>query len=180
MQGFVTRDRRKAHVREADAEAAAHFTEESEGEDAEGGEPSGGADPPGGTLLDNLQRDAGQFGAVVRTLRVLLRAGQAAEAAALTQHVLQLVAKRWVDRWGHVCMSDRHNMHAVAGVRRISCSCSCEVHVVSSIVLGFGSTPQLQNVQLVYGRPASAQGRVTRGWSVRPRAIALTSDNPLH
>ena len=95
----MTRDRRKAHVREADAEAAAHLTEESEGEDERGGVPGGVDRVGGGPLLDNLQRDAGQFEAVVRTLRVLLRAGQASEAAALTQHVLQLVAKRWVDRW---------------------------------------------------------------------------------
>ena len=123
MQGFVTRDRRKAHVREADAEAAARCTEESEGEDGggEGGVPSGGGDPAdggGGPLLDALQRDAGQFGAVVRTLRVLARAGQAAEAGALTQHVLQLIAKRWVDR--RACWArGAHILRMIAGAHSI-------------------------------------------------------------
>lgn len=104
LQGFVTKDRRAAHVREADDQlaeslqreaAAAAAATESEGED-EGG-PAGytaAAATGSGILLENLLRDDRQFDLLVRTLRVLVQMGQPAEAQQLTQHILHMLSPR--------------------------------------------------------------------------------------
>ena len=94
----MSRDRRKPHVREADEELAAALEagtlSESEAE-AEGGT---AAQPAGGITLDGLVSEAEQFEMLVRTMRVLVRTGQASEAQQLTEHVTTLLSRRGADK----------------------------------------------------------------------------------
>lgn len=97
-QGFVTKDRRKPHVRQADEELAAALEagtiSESEAEDEAGA----AAQPSGGITLDGLVSEAEQFEMLVHTMRVLVRTGQAFEAQQLTEHVTTLLSRRGADK----------------------------------------------------------------------------------
>ncbi len=106
VQGFVTRDRRKPHVREADELAAqleAGALSESEAEDEAGAAaaPGGGAN---GVVLDGLVSEPQQFQMLVRTVRVLVRTGRASEAQQLTEHVNSLLSQRGA----HKCAPAAH------------------------------------------------------------------------
>lgn len=103
MQGFVSRDRRKAHVREADEKLLEAMAEQPE---AEEGEPSPGGHAP---LLADVVRDDAQFEALVKTARVLLACGRAAQAAQLVEDSILHFGRRWQDRLVTACLRAYHN-----------------------------------------------------------------------
>lgn len=82
---------------------------------------SEGEGPAPGPLLDDLMRDESQFETLLGTLRVLLQNGQASEARALTEHVINVLARRWSDKCA------RH-MHAHESLLLLSTACSSVLH----------------------------------------------------
>ena len=121
MQGFVTRDRRKPHVREADELAAqleAGALSESEAEDEAGAAAAPGS---GGVVLDGLVAEAQQFEMLVRTVRVLVRTGQASEAQQLTEHVNSLLSQRGAHKYapGHPPSLLHPEMWRIMGLWRV-------------------------------------------------------------
>ena len=98
-QGFVTRDRRKESVREAD-ERLAELEQEYAAAQQEGAPEDGSAAAAeeGGFVLEDVFTDPSQFEAVLHTLRLLLGSGQPQEAQQLTKDIVRMFTKRGTDR----------------------------------------------------------------------------------
>ena len=98
-QGFVTRDRRKESVREADQRLAEleheYAAAQQEGAPEDG---SAAAAEEGGFVLEDVFTDSSQFEAVLHTLRLLLGSGQPQEAQQLTKDIVRMFTKRGTDR----------------------------------------------------------------------------------
>ena len=98
-QGFVTRDRRKESVREADQRLAEleheYAAAQQEGAPEDG---SAAAAEEGGFVLEDVFTDPSQFEAVLHTLRLLLGSGQPQEAQQLTKDIVRMFTKRGTDR----------------------------------------------------------------------------------
>lgn len=92
VQGYVTRDRRKPHVREAD-ERLAREMEAAQQEPEELPENREGA-----VLFSNLGRDQAQFDALLKTARVLMASGKPLRASELLAECLSRLTKRSTDK----------------------------------------------------------------------------------
>ncbi|KAL3150393.1 hypothetical protein ABBQ32_000232 [Trebouxia sp. C0010 RCD-2024] len=101
FKGYTTRDRRRAHVKEADEAAEAVLA-------AGGGTPRGSevvTASADGTLVTGLAaagaglfKQDTEFSMLVQAGRMLLQLGRLAEAKTLIQSSIRLFAKRWMDK----------------------------------------------------------------------------------
>ena len=115
LQGFVSRDRRKAHVREADEKLLEAMAEQPDGEE---GEPSPGGHAP---LLADVVRNDAQFEALVKTARVLLACGRAAQAAQLVEDSILHFGRRWQDRYVTIFLGAKVYICMISSGKHPSC-----------------------------------------------------------
>ena len=95
MQGYTTRDRRSAHVRQADEAAEAVLAAATDGDlpgaDGVEDEAAGMGAAVGGT--SSLFKQESEFLMLVQTGRLLLEQSRLAEAKALMDNAIRLFAK---------------------------------------------------------------------------------------
>lgn len=100
----MTKDRRKPHVRQEDEELAAALQAGALSESEAEGDPRAAAAAgglPGDSsllVLAGLASEREQFDMLVRTMRVMVGAGQASEALQLADHVNQLFSRRGAEK----------------------------------------------------------------------------------
>jgi hypothetical protein len=138
-QGYLTKDRRRPQTREAD-EALQAALSESEAED----EGSVAADLPGsgGIFLEGLLLEATQFELLMRTLRVLVRTGQAPDAQQLAQHIDGLLSKRsGADKWASYIT---YTALTKETVRWMFCTAMQRSMAAWSFLLAWGHMPDIQ------------------------------------
>jgi len=85
-----SQDRRKAHIKKADAQAEALAAMTDLDTDGEGDE--------GGGVLTGVLRDSQQIELLISTARALVRVGRLDDALHLCNRTLDLFAKRWMDK----------------------------------------------------------------------------------
>ena len=95
MQGYTTRDRRSAHVRQADEAAEAVLAAATDGDLPGAGEQEDGAAALGAAAgsTSGLFKQESEFLMLVQTGRLLLQQGRLAEAKALMDSAIRLFAK---------------------------------------------------------------------------------------
>ncbi|KAA6423612.1 MAG: hypothetical protein FRX49_06672 [Trebouxia sp. A1-2] len=99
FKGYTTRDRRSAHVRQADEAAEAVLAAGANGGITGAADMEGAADmglAAGGA--SGLFKQDSEFQMLVQTGRLLLKQGRLTEAKSLIDSSIRLFAKRWVDK----------------------------------------------------------------------------------
>ncbi|DBB12946.1 TPA: hypothetical protein ACH3X3_005694 [Trebouxia sp. C0006] len=99
FKGYTTRDRRSAHVRQADEAAEAVLAAGANGDITGAADMQGAADMASATGgASGLFKQDLQFQMLVQTCCLLLKQGRLTEAKSLIDSSIRLFAKRWVDK----------------------------------------------------------------------------------